>query len=199
MALDLPILLGSVREQSRSAWVARYVVGLLNKRPGVETRIWDPVDLPFGNLVRREWEMTERPAIVDEFVRAMDHADGFVIVTPEYNFGMPGTLKNLLDHLFDEWNRKPFGFVTTGGIAGGIRAQDQLRQVISGIRGVTIPTAVPVQRVGETWDENGPKADRNDWDSRFERFFIELEWYAQALKTAREPARGPAASPQAYS
>ncbi|MCI4352795.1 MAG: NAD(P)H-dependent oxidoreductase [Thermoplasmata archaeon] len=147
MGQDLPILLGTVRADRRTNHVARYVQGLLAKRPGVATHLWDPVDLPFSNLVRREWEMTERPVAVDEFVRAMALADGFVLVTPEYNFGIPGTLKNLLDHLFDEWNRKPFGFVTTGGMVGGVRAQDQLRQVISGVRAVTIPTAIPVPRV----------------------------------------------------
>ena len=189
MALDLPILFGTVRADRRSIWVARYVAALLAKRPGVETRLWDPADLPFGNLVRREWEMPDRSALVDEFVTAMGHADGFVIVTPEYNFGIPGTLKNLIDHLFDEWNRKPFGFITAGSFFGGVRAQDQLRQVIAGIRAVTIPTSIPVPRVETTWDENGPKADRHDWDARFDLFFQELEWYARALKAARDEPR----------
>lgn len=190
MALDLPILYGSVRAGRRSIWVANYVAGRLAQRPGVLTRLWDPVSLPFGNLVLREWEMTERPPAVDEFVNAMARADGFVIVTPEYNYGIPGTLKNLIDHLFDEWHRKPFGFITAGGISGGLRAQDQLRQVISAVRAITIPTSIPVQRIEETWDENGPKADRSDWDSRFDRFFSELEWYAHALKAAREDSAG---------
>ncbi len=132
MTLDLPILFGTVRSERRSFWVARYVEARLAKRPGVTTRLWDPVDLPFGNLVLREWEMKERPVAVSEFVAAMEYADGFVIVTPEYNFGIPGTLKNLIDHVYKQWNRKPFGLITAGGIVGGVRAQDQLRQVISG-------------------------------------------------------------------
>lgn len=180
--------MGSVRPGRRSEWVARYAAALLAKRPGVDSRLWDPASLPFGNLELRVWEMPVRPPIVEEFVGAMGRADGFVIVTPEYNFGIPGTLKNVLDSLFDEWNRKPFGFITAGSTSGGVRAQDQLRQVISGIRGITIPTAIPVQRVDLTWDETGPKGDRNDWDSRFDRFFAELEWYARALKLAREGA-----------
>jgi NAD(P)H-dependent FMN reductase len=191
MKLDLPILYGTVRHERRSIWVAHYVEALLSKRPGVSTRLWDPRNLPFGNLELREWEMRERPASVDEFVTAMDRADGFVIVTPEYNYGIPGTLKNLLDHLYEQWNRKPFGFVTAGGIVGGVRAQDQLRQVISAIRAVTIPTAIPVQRIETTWDDNGPKSDRADWESRFEGFFSELEWYARALQVARAETAGP--------
>ncbi len=51
---------------------------------------------------------------------------------------------------------------------------------------MTIPTAIPVQRIEETWEANGPKADKADWDKRFDVFFDELEWYARALKAARE-------------
>ncbi len=185
MSLDLPILFGTVRSERRSIWVARYVERRLAQRTGVTTRLWDPRELPFGNLDRREWEMTERPAVVEEFVRAMDRADGFVIVTPEYNFGIPGTLKNLLDHLFDEWNRKPFGFITAGAAFGGVRAQDQLRQVISGLHAITIPMALAVPRIGETWGPEGPVGDREAWDERLTAFFTELEWYARALQAAR--------------
>jgi len=186
MALDLPVLFGTVRWERRSLWVARYVTARLQQRAGVTTRLWDPVDLPFGNLVRREWEMTDRPAAVDEFVRAMDRADGFVLVTPEYNFGIPGTLKNLLDHLHDEWERKPFGFVTAGSVFGGVRAQDHLRQVVTGIHGITVPMALAVPRVGETWEPTGPKQGREEWDARCQTFFSELEWYAAALQVARQ-------------
>lgn len=105
----------------------------------------------------------------------MGRADGFVIVTPEHNHGMPGALKNLIDHVFDEWGQKPFGFTTTGGVSGGVHAQDQLRQTISGIRAVTIPTAVGVQQLDTTWEAGGPKGDRAVWDPRLDRFFSELE------------------------
>ncbi len=196
MTLDVPILVATVRSERRSVWVARYVETLLARRPGVETRLWDPVELPFGNLVRHEWEMTERPAVVDEFVRAMAHADGFVIVTPEYNYGIPGAIKNLIDHLYDQWNRKPFGFITAGGISGGLRARDQLRQVISGIGAITIPTAIPVQHIEDSWDESGPRADRKEWNSRFGRFFGELERYALALQWARGQSSLASSSPR---
>lgn len=190
MSLDLPILFGTVRSERRSIWVAKDVERQLALRPGVTTRLWDPRELPFGNLERREWEMVERPPVVDDFVRAMDRADGFVIVTPEYNFGIPGTLKNLLDHLFDEWNRKPFGFITAGAASGGVRAQDQLRQVISGIHAITIPLALAVPRLGETWTPDGPRSDRAAWDARLATFFAELEWYARALQGARRGGDG---------
>ena len=183
--LYLPVLYGTVREPRASVGVARFVARELAKRPGVETRLFDPRDLPFGNLVRREWEMEPPDPRVVAFVNAMRRADGFVIVTPEYNHGIPGTLKNLIDHLFDEWGRKPFGIVSAGGMAGGLRATEMLRQVIVGVAAISIPAQVPVFQVQDTFDENGPLADEERWAQRLQRFFAELEWYARALAAAR--------------
>jgi NAD(P)H-dependent FMN reductase len=196
VALYLPVLYGTVREGRRSYPVARYVVDRLGRRPDVRSRLVDARDLPFGNVVRREWEMDPPPPDVAAFVPDMARADGFVVVTPEYNYGMPGALKNLLDHLYDEWNRKPFGIVSTGGQSGGIRAADQLRQVIAGLGAVSVPRGLAVPNVGQAFGPDGPREDPEGWARRFDAFFDELEWYARALRAAREspPADSAAAS-----
>lgn len=185
MDLYLPVLLGTVREGNRSRHVARHVLGRIERRPGVTTRLVDPDELPFGNLRRREWEMDPQPPEVAAFVRDMARADGFVIVSPEYNYGYPGALKNLLDHLYDEWNRKPFGLVGVGGLSGGLRMLDQLRQVVAGLHAVAVPTHVPVQSVAKELGPDGAFLDPAKWDARFDRLLDEVEWYARALKTAR--------------
>ncbi|HZY71250.1 MAG TPA: NAD(P)H-dependent oxidoreductase [Thermoplasmata archaeon] len=185
MFLYFPVLLGTVREGRSSVHVARYVADRLGRRPEVEARLFDPKDLPFGNLVRREWEMDPVPPDVASFVREMGRADGFVIVTPEYNYGIPGTLKNLLDHLFHEWNRKPFALVGCGALSGGVRAVDQLRQVVTGLQGVVVPPQVYVTNVHSTFGPGGPLAEAETWNTRLDRMFSELEWYARALSRAR--------------
>src|SRR5580658_3206161 len=116
MSLYLPIIYGSIRAERKSIHVARFAVERLALRPDVETRLFDPIDFPFGNLEFREWEWKSAPPSVGQFVAEMGRADGFIIVTPEYNHGYPGTVKNLMDHLYDEWNRKPFGLVGAGGM-----------------------------------------------------------------------------------
>lgn len=181
----LPVLYGTVREPRHSFGVARFVVREVGQRASVETRLFDPRDLPAGNLVERAWEQEEPPAALAEFTREMDRADGFLIVTPEYNFGLPGTLKNLLDYLYDEWNRKPFGVVTAGGVSGGIRAGEQLREVVAGLGGITVPAYVAVHAVQEAFDEEGPRRDAELWSARIRRLVDELEWYARALRVAR--------------
>jgi NAD(P)H-dependent FMN reductase len=185
MSLYLPVIYGSVRADRKSIHLARYVVARLGQRPGVETRLFDPTDLPFGNLVRRVWEWKDAPPSVAAFVAEMDRADGFVLVTPEYNFGIPGTLKNVLDHLHKQWHHKPFGLVAGGGMAGGARAIDSLRMIVPGLWGITVPTAMNVPQVGTTFSENGPVAEVEDWEKKFDAFFVQVEWYARALSRAR--------------
>lgn len=184
VSLYIPLLLGTVRDERKSEWVAQAVLERIRAREGAESRLFDPRELPFGNLVHREWEMRERPPAVDEFVREMARADGFLVVSPEYNYGYPGTLKNMLDAVYDEWNRKPFAIVGVGGISGGLRMIEHLRAVVAGLGAVSVPHSVPVQFVGKTWGPQGP-TDGVDWAPRFDKLLDELLWYAKALKAAR--------------
>jgi NAD(P)H-dependent FMN reductase len=68
--------------------------------------------------------------------------DGFVFVTPEYNHGIPGALKNALDFLYREWNNKAAAFVSYGGSAGGARAVEQLRLVMAELQVATVRAQV---------------------------------------------------------
>jgi NAD(P)H-dependent FMN reductase len=185
MSLYLPVIYGTVRAERKSIHVARFVTERLALRPDVETRLFDPKGLPFGNLEFREWEWKDAPEGVTRFVAEMARADGFVIVTPEYNHGYPGTLKNILDHLSDEWHRKPFALVGAGGMYGGVRAIDGLRLVLPGLGAVGIPSMIGVTNVETAFAEGGPVRDRENWERRFDRLFTELEWYARALRQAR--------------
>jgi NAD(P)H-dependent FMN reductase len=189
--LFLPVLLGTVRRENHSRDVARFLVAQGARRSGVETRLFDPLDLPFGNLAEREWEMSPQPPSVSSFVAEMGRADGFVIVSPEYNHGVPGALKNLLDHLYDEWNHKPFALVgVSNGPNGGARMIEQLRQIIPGVQGVTIPGNVQVREVQDYFRDGKLVKDEGPFTARFDRLWTELERYARALRTVRSPAQG---------
>jgi NAD(P)H-dependent FMN reductase len=188
--LFLPVLYGSVRQGRVSFPVAEFVVAELGRRPGVETRLYDPRDLGLGNLVRRVHEMPTPEPVVVEFAASMERADGFVLVTPEYNYGYPGTLKDLIDHLSHQWRRKPFALVGAGGISGGLRAIDGLRMVVQGMGGISVPIAVPVQAVAEEFDVRGPK-DPEKWRKRLAPLFHDLEWYAKALRAQRGTESAP--------
>src|SRR6202034_4677357 len=69
-----------------------------------------------------------------EWSAIIDAADAIVFVTPEYNYGYPASIKNAIDYLHREWNYKPVGFVSYGGIAAGTRAVQPLTQVLTTLR-----------------------------------------------------------------
>ena len=79
--------------------------------------------------------------------------------TPEYNHGYPAPLKNALDHLFSEWNRKPIGFVSYGASGGGLRAVEQLRQVAIELKMAPVRRHVAIPRVWEALDGSGVPRD----------------------------------------
>lgn len=186
MSLTIPVILGTVRDGRQSEHLAKFVLARLQARTGAQTYLVDPALHHFGNLTGRaiDVEQATTPE-VRAFIEQMHAADGFVIVTPEYNFSFPGALKNLLDVTFKPWNRKPFGLVGCGGISGGMRAIDSLRQVVSGLGAVCVPAHVPVQFITKTFGPDGPLVEAEAWTKRIDSFLDEVMWYAEALTAAR--------------
>ena len=114
-------------------------------------------------------------------------ADAFVIVSAEYNHSIPPALTNLLDHFYrGEYGFKPVGIVTySGGPFGGVRAGSHLRSLLGELGMVSIPTMFPISAVHKSFDDEGKALDEN-YNRRIEKFLVELEWYANALKEARD-------------
>ena len=186
MSLTIPVILGTVRTGRESEHLARFVLARLAARPGIESHLVDPAEHAFGDLEERAKDTADaHTPELRAFIEQMHAADGFVIVTPEYNFSFPGALKNLIDVTLKPWGRKPFGLVACGGISGGLRAIDALRQVVSGIGAVCVPAHVPVQFITKTFGPKGPLVDAEAWTKRIDVFLDEVLWYAEALKAAR--------------
>jgi len=130
--------------------------------------------------------------IVNKWSEKIMDGDAFIIVTPEYNHGYPAVLKNALDSIFPEWNRKAVGFVSYGN-AGGARSVEQLRQVVIELQMVPIRRAIHIpvdvymavmnEKVPVDPDLFKPLRDRLD---RIEVFLTELISMAKTLKVARE-------------
>jgi NAD(P)H-dependent FMN reductase len=110
--------------------------------------------------------------------------DAYVIVTPEYNHGYPGVLKNALDHVYREWNRNPVAFVSYGAAGDGSRAAEQLRSVAVELQVVPIREQLAIPFVWMAFDESGAIRQQGA-DKAVERMLDELMWWAGALKPAR--------------
>ncbi|MGV4988629.1 NADPH-dependent FMN reductase [Streptomyces sp. NRAIS4] len=122
------IILGSTRPNRVGDQVARWVLEHASRRTDASFELLDLREHPLPHLDepmppslgQYQHEHTRR------WAATIAAYDGFVIVTPEYNHGIPGVLKNALDHLYAEWNNKVLGLVSYGA-AGGVRSAEQLR------------------------------------------------------------------------
>src|SRR5262245_35133742 len=85
-------------------------------------------------------------------------ADAFVFVTPEYNYGVPASLKNALDFLYQEWNYKPAAFVSYGGPAGGARSVQMARLIVGALKMVPIVESVAIPFVNKLVEDGAFKA-----------------------------------------
>jgi NAD(P)H-dependent FMN reductase len=118
----------------------------------------------------------------------LNEADAFVVVTPEYNHGYPAALKELIDSAGEEWYAKPAAFVSYGGVSGGLRAVEQLRQVFAELHVVSIRDSVSFQNAWQIFDATGCPADPERCSTQMSRMLAKLHWWATALRTAREAA-----------
>ncbi|OLE55783.1 MAG: hypothetical protein AUG51_01745 [Acidobacteria bacterium 13_1_20CM_3_53_8] len=182
----VPIILGSTRRGRKSERVARFVHARMSKRENLETEVLDLLDYNFPIMEERLRFDENPPPHVREFSEKIARSDSVVIVTPEYNHGYPGVLKNALDYLLPEYKRKPIGIVTvSGGNFGGINCLEQLRLVTLGFGAFPIPASLPISRVQESFDEEGNPQEAF-YEKNAENFINEVLWFAEAIRTQRE-------------
>lgn len=112
-------------------------------------------------------------------------ADAFLVVTPEYNHGYPAPLKSLIDSVGPEWHAKPVAFVSYGGISGGVRAAEQLRQVFAEMHAVTIRDSVVLPMAWEQFDAEGTLKNPGRAERHMQVVLKRLAWWANALREAR--------------
>jgi NAD(P)H-dependent FMN reductase len=186
MGLKLVVLLGSVRFNRQGIRAARYLEASLAAR-GHEVTLVDPAEkqLPLLERMYKEYEPGKAPPVLEELAATYRAADGFVVISAEYNHSIPPALSNLLDHFLEEYFFRPSAIVcySAGGFAG-VRAAMQLRAMLCELGMPSIPSLFPIPKIQSALDEQGRPQDPG-LDRRFTRFVIELEWYANALREAR--------------
>lgn len=145
------------------------------------------LDLPFFDEEDHPALGAYRNPHTKAWSKIVDEADGFIAVTPEYNYGMPATLKNALDYLSHEWAWKPMGFVSYGNTSAGTRSVQHAKQVITTLRLVPLGSTVAL-RLKDTIDSSGVRPSAQLTASA-NGLLDELVRLAHALKPMREAAR----------
>jgi NAD(P)H-dependent FMN reductase len=165
--------------------VARFIQRRLEERDGIESDLLDLAEYDFPIMEERLRQRDDPPPGLTEFSDRVARADALVIVTPEYNSGYPGVLKNALDYLLPEYRRKPVGISSvSAGPWGGLSALTQLRQVVLSLGALPIPAKFPVRKVQSSFNEAGETEDPA-YEKSATRFIDDLLWYAEALAARR--------------
>jgi NAD(P)H-dependent FMN reductase len=181
--LKIQIVVGSVREGCASLPVARWVQAGASRH--VDAELVDLADwpLPMFALATPPAMGGYKDPLQKRWAARIGEADGYVLVSPEYNHGTSAVLKNALDYLYAEWNRKPVAFVSFGN-TGGARAVEQLRAIAVELRMAPLGEAVHLFGIREKLKDGRFEADARD-KKQLMQLFESLVWWGEALRTAR--------------
>jgi NAD(P)H-dependent FMN reductase len=187
----ISVIVGSTREGRFSEKPARWILQHLTKRDRIQARLLDLRDFPMPFFDRAATPaMPGRPAyeheVVHRWTTAISQSDGFIFVTPEYNYGTSAVLKNAIDWVYPEWHRKPAAFVGYGS-AMGARAVQQLRETMIEIQVAPIRSSVhiPVSTLLAHYQGGDVEAGLADLEVRATAMIEDLLWWTAALKAAR--------------
>ncbi|MGW0183953.1 NADPH-dependent FMN reductase [Nocardia sp. NPDC003345] len=177
--LRAAVIIGSSRDGRFAPAVGDWFLARAAAEPALRTSSIDlaTTELPhtFG---------APAPAVEDSR-SILAEADAFVVVTPEYNHSFPGTLKNFIDLHHREWQAKPVGFVSYGGVSGGLRATEHLRTVFAELHAVTVRDTVSFHNPWQRRDDTGALIGDPAADIAAKTLLHQLVWWGEALRTAR--------------
>ncbi|WP_406860788.1 NAD(P)H-dependent oxidoreductase [Streptomyces sp. HUAS MG47] len=182
--LKLALVIGSNRAGRFGSVIADWFLSRVGERPDFTVDVVDVAahDLPTAH----SWNPDEatRAALAGVSPR-LAAADAYVVLTPEYNHSYPAGLKNLIDWHYGEWQAKPVAFVSYGGISGGLRAVEHLRQVFAELHAVTVRDAVSFPNAGAQFGDDGAHKDPAAAEAAAKSLLDQLAWWARALKDAK--------------
>jgi len=192
----IAVIIGSTREGRFADVPARWAAARLAEMEGIEVDLVDLRDHPLPEYDVPSPARAPRKyasEAIAAFGARIDAADGFIILTAEYNHGYTAALKNAMDHLFVEWTRKPVAFIGWGNV-GGARAIEQLRQVAAEFEMAPLRHAVhilpdvllPALAAEDRFDPSLMEP----LNARFDRMAKDLKWWADALSAARAQSNG---------
>ena len=177
----ISIISSSVRIGRNSHRVALYFRNYIEENNLATVEILDLNEYQFP-LFEERLKYQKSPAEnVLAFAQKVKSSDGIIIVTPEYNGGYPASLKNVIDLLYDEWQRKPVAISTVSdGPFGGSQVITSIQFTLWKIRALTVTAMFPVPKANESFDETGNPINKPFTDKRASIFIQELLWFVEA-------------------
>lgn len=187
MSLKLHIIICSTRPGRVGPAVAHWFHDFARQHGGFDAELVDLADfnLPVYDepahprMQQYQHEHTKR------WGKSVAAADAYVFVTPEYNYSPPPSLVNALDFVYREWNYKPCGFVSYGGVSGGLRATQMARLHVTTLKMMPMMEGVTVPMVASHIDDSGVFGSNELIDVSAKTMLDELLRWAEALRPMR--------------
>lgn len=187
----ISVIVGSTREGRFSEKPARWIFQQLKNREGIDARLLDLRDfpMPFFDSVTPPARPGRPPyenEVVKKWTEQIAASDAFIFVTPEYNYGPTAVLKNAIDWVYREWNRKTAAFVSYGATSG-IRSVQQLREIMIELQIAPVRPSVhiPADTLWAHYTGGDVEKGLQQLEGSAKTMIDELLWWTTALKTAR--------------
>ncbi|MBL1086395.1 NAD(P)H-dependent oxidoreductase [Streptomyces actinomycinicus] len=190
----LLIIVGSVREGRFGPVVGSWVAEQARAHGGFEVDVVDLADIEIPLALpaappKFAGDGYPRPAGMAPLTSALEEADAFVVVTPEYNHSYPASLKAAIDWHFTQWTAKPVAFVSYGGAAGGRHAVLHLENVLTELHAVTVRDGLAFPNYFTAWQDGRPLDTEAPGYAKV--LLDQLSWWAGTLRAGREAAPYP--------
>ncbi|MEU8953645.1 NAD(P)H-dependent oxidoreductase [Streptomyces sp. NPDC048518] len=178
--LKVAVVVASTREGRFAPTIADWFTGLTAQRPDLEVDVIDLAEAGLPDRLSKE----PGPEVTDISCR-LGGADALVVITPEYNHSFPASLKTVIDWHYTEWRAKPVGFVSYGGMAGGLRAVEHLRQVFAELHAVTVRDTVSFHGVWDHFDASGAPKEPAGAEAAAKTMIDQLIWWGRTLRDGK--------------
>ncbi|MET8332808.1 NAD(P)H-dependent oxidoreductase [Streptosporangium canum] len=181
--LDIAVIIASTREGGLGATVGRWFLEQTARRADLTVDV-----IALGRTALPPLQPA-RPGDTGDEARELaariGAADGFVVITPEYNHAYPAALKLAIDAVRHEWAAKPVGFVSYGGRSGGLRAVEQLRLVFAELHVVSLRDTVSFHQADGHFDAAGRPVEPDGVNGAAKVMLDQLTWWATTLREGR--------------
>lgn len=185
--MRIEIISGSPRVNSVTRRVAINLKNWLDSNTDHEANIIDMKDWDLPPVQSVFVSVDRTPEEFKPLAERIFKAEAIILVTPEYNGSYSPAMKNLLDH-FPKQHHKPFGIVTASpGAFGGIRASQQLLQLIPSLFGIASPYMLIVPAVDKKFDEQGNLTEPS-FEKSIHNFITEFLWLSESIVAGKVAA-----------
>lgn len=187
MALKLHVIICSTRPGRVGPAVAKWFANHAKNNSDFEVELVDLADfnLPIYNEPQHPATGVYEHEHTKAWAAAVQAADAYVFATPEYNYCPPPALNNALNYVYKEWNYKPCGFVSYGGVSGGLRAVQAAKLHVTTLKMMPMMEGVAIPMVAKQLDEQGAFESNELIDHSANTLLAELHRWAVALNTMR--------------